>query len=82
MRRSWKAVLMASVGILFAQTAFAQNSCDTDFNGDGTTDELDFEILKDAYGSSDGDDRFVAAADLNADGSVTTLDYQIMLRCN
>jgi len=82
MRRSWRAVLIASAGILFAQASFAQNACDTDFNGDGTTDEADFEILKDAYGSSDGEDRYVAAADLNGDGSVTTLDYQIMLRCN
>ena len=82
MRRSWGAVLISSAAILFAQASFAQNSCDTDFNGDGATDVADFEILQAALGASNEEDRYVAAADLNGDGWVTTLDYQIMLQCN
>ena len=82
MRRTWGAVLISSAAILFAQASFAQNSCDTDFNGDGTTDVADFEVLKAALGASSEDDRYVGAADLNGDGWVTTLDYQIMLECN
>ena len=82
MLRTWGSVLVVAGVMLFANASFAQHSCDTDFNGDGATDPADFEILKAAYGSSEGDDNFVAAADLNQDGSVTTLDYRIMLECS
>jgi len=82
MLRNWGSVLVVAGAMLFANVSLAQHSCDTDFNGDGVTDPADFEILKAAYGSSEGDDNFVAAADLNQDGWVTTLDYGIMLACN
>ena len=85
MLKSWGSVLVAmgaAGAMLFASASVAQNSCDTDFNGDGTTDPADFEILKAAFGSAEGDAAYVAAVDLNQDGHVTTLDYQIMLGCN
>ena len=82
MLKNWGRVLSVAGAMLFANVSLAQHSCDTDFNGDGVTDPADFEIFKAALGSSEGDDHFVASADLNQDGSVTSVDYAIMMRCN
>jgi hypothetical protein len=72
--------LIAAGIVLFASTAIA--GCETDYNGDGQTNEADVEIFKGALGSSEGDDAYLAGADLNGDGSVTVLDYGILLSCN
>ena len=88
MLKFWGGALIAVGALLVADTVHAQlaggagASCETDFNGDGQTDATDVQILSDALGSTDGDDRYVAAADLNDDGTVSTLDHQIMLGCN
>ena len=74
--------LVAAGLVLFAGASFAQNSCDTDFNGDGVTDVMDVQVLQAALGSSEGDANFNAQADLDGDGEVNTIDYGIMLSCN
>ncbi len=90
MLKCWGSILVAAGMMLVASATFAQDaqeaqvSCDTntDIDGDGITGPRDFAILKGAYGTNEGDSDFVAAADLNHDGWVTTLDYQVMLVCN
>jgi len=68
--------------MFLAGPSLAQDSCETDFNGDGATDASDVEILQAALGSFEGDDNFVAAVDLDGDGAVNVADYGIMLSCN
>lgn len=48
------------------------NRCDADLNGDGTVDDADLALLKDAFFGSDPD------ADLNGDGTVDFLDLGIL----
>ena len=74
--------LLAASLIFFASAFSANASCDTDFNGDGVTDELDFEIFKSQFGSFDDGDSFAVAADLNADGTVDLDDFNIFLECS
>ena len=71
-----------AAALLYGFTAGAENSCKTDFNGDGVTNEADVAILQSTLGKSQGDKGFVAAADLDGSGSVTTADYGIFLSCN
>jgi hypothetical protein len=82
MFKVWGSGLLALSLMLFASAAFAQDSCATDFNGDGVTDESDVEIFQGTLGKQEGDEGFVAAADLDGDGSVTSADYAIFLSCN
>ena len=83
MLKVWGRFLIATSTLFLAQAALAQDACPvTDLNGDGVTDGADVEVLQGALGSSEGDSNFVAAADLNGDGSVTTLDYSVMADCN
>ncbi|MBJ20283.1 MAG: hypothetical protein GY910_09830 [bacterium] len=82
MFRVWGSGLIAAGLVLFAGVSFAQDDCGTDFNGDGITDVADIEVLQAALGSLEGDDDYVAAADLDGDGEVTVADYGIMLSCN
>jgi len=84
MFKVWGSFLVAASALVFASASYAQDACpaSTDINGDGVTDGADVQILTEAYGTQSGDSDFVASADLNADGHVTTLDYQVMLNCN
>ncbi len=76
-------VLLTVGVVLFAGSAAMAQSCGhTDFNGDGVTDSADIEIFQSVMGSQEGDDNFLAAADLDGDGAVTAADYGIMLSCN
>ena len=59
-----------AAAILFGFTATAENSCQTDFNGDGVTNEADVAILQSTLGKSQSDEGFVAAADLDGSGTV------------
>jgi hypothetical protein len=38
--------------------------------------------MKAAFGTQSGDSDFDAAADLNNDGLITTMDYRVMLECS
>lgn len=75
-------VLLTVSVMLFAGSAMAQSCGNTDFNGDGLTDTTDVEIFQGALGSQEGDESYIAAADLDGDGAVTTADYGILLACN
>ena len=82
MAKVWGSCLLAASLVLFAGASFAENACETDFNGDGVTDEADVEIFQSVLGSQESDEGFLAAADLDGDGSVTAADYGIFLSCN
>jgi hypothetical protein len=82
MKFVWGSGVIAVCAVFFAGAAVAGNSCDTDYNGDGATDTADVEILQAALGTQNGDDAFVAQADLDGDGFISVKDYGIMLRCN
>ncbi|MFO0691405.1 MAG: dockerin type I domain-containing protein [Myxococcota bacterium] len=71
-----------AAALFYGFTASAANSCQTDLNGDGVTNEADVKILQSSLGKSQGDEGYVAAADLDGSGSVTTADYGIFLSCN
>lgn len=49
-----------------------------DFNGDGTIDEDDIEIFRAQFGAVADDDSELVA-DLDGDGMVTLLDFQILI---
>jgi len=50
------------------------NLCDADFNGSGTVNTLDLNILKAAYGTAVGNPLYNPDVDLNGDNKVNTLD--------
>lgn len=52
-----------------------------DLDGDGDVDGDDRDILRGAFRSCTGDDRFIAAADFDEDGCVTFNDYREWYRC-
>lgn len=76
--------LLAAGALLLANPAIADDVCaaSPDINGDGTVSEADFDVLKAAFGTIEGDSDFVAAADLNGDGLITTVDYAVLLECS
>ena len=49
-----------------------------DLNGDGVIDDDDLELFRSAFGSI-GDQETDLAADLDGDGKVTLVDFQILL---
>ena len=71
-----------AAALFYGFSASAENSCQTDFNGDGVTHEADVEILRSSLGKAEGQEGYVAAADLDGSGTVTTADYSLMLGCN
>jgi hypothetical protein len=52
-----------------------------DLDGDFDVDGADFAIFLAAYGRCTGAPQYNAAADINADGCVTLVDYQQWLQC-
>lgn len=67
--------------VLFAASAQA-DSCETDYNGDGVTNDVDAEIFMAALGSQEGDENYNVLADHDENGSVTATDYAYFLGCN
>jgi len=51
------------------------NACDFDFNGDGTVDDVDAEMLRAAFGSGPGDPEYSDVFDADADGVVGGSDW-------
>jgi hypothetical protein len=60
----------------------ADCSRETDLNGDGSVDALDVAILQSSLGKSEGDEGYLAIADLDGTGTVTTADYGLLLSCS
>ena len=52
-----------------------------DLDSDSDVDWDDYNIIRDAFGSCDGDAAYDAAADIDDDGCVTWLDYQEFWNC-
>lgn len=48
-----------------------------DINGDGNVDQSDYSAFIAAYGSSQGGQTYVAAADMNSDGVINMVDFQL-----
>lgn len=48
-----------------------------DLNADGSKDSRDFSAFLGTYGACSSDSRFNPRADLDGDGCVTLLDYQV-----
>lgn len=82
MSRIWGTGLFALILALQASGVNAANSCATDLNGDGVTNEADAQIFQSTLGKSSGEAGFIAAADFDGDGSVTPADFAIFLSCN
>jgi len=78
----WGKAIVAAAFLISAGTAQAQDSCATDFDGNGVTDADDVAVMQSAMGTGDGDEGYIAAADLNGDGTVSMADYAILLSCN
>ena len=76
------ALLMGSLVLLASGSASADISCATDFNGDGVTDEADFEILKSQLGVNDDIEGYSPLVDLNDDGLIDFDDVAIFTDCN
>jgi hypothetical protein len=59
------------------------DECETcgDLDGDGDVDMDDYQEFLDAYGTCDGDPKYLDLADLDADGCITLLDYQAWRFC-
>lgn len=51
-----------------------------DVNGDLQVDTADLDLIRDAYGSREGDSRYTAAADINQDGRVGCRDRSYATR--
>ena len=76
------ALLMGSVVLLTSSNVSADISCDTDFNGDGVTNETDFEILKSYMGGNEDLEGYTPIVDLNDDGQIDLADLNLFLNCN
>jgi len=75
-------LLVGSLVLLASGSASADISCDTDFNGDGATNETDLEILKNYVGATEDDEGYSPVVDLNDDGRVDIADVNAFLNCN
>ncbi|HKQ50395.1 MAG TPA: LamG-like jellyroll fold domain-containing protein [Phycisphaerae bacterium] len=53
----------------------------SDLNSDGEVDEMDLAIIQGAIGLDPADPKFNPMADLDSDGLVTLIDYQIWWAC-
>jgi hypothetical protein len=52
-----------------------------DLTGEGQVDDADFATFLAAYGRSQGEPQYNPACDLDGDGTVTIVDYQMWLQC-
>lgn len=67
---------------LIAFQVHAESSCqDVDFDHNGAIDDVDIEIFKTTFGTSEGDSGYIAAADLDGSGTITPTDFGIFLSC-
>ena len=69
-----------AVGGDFSDTV-TLNVCPMDIDGNGDISQLDYQLLRNAYLSEEGDDNWNPAADIDGDGVVGPADYSY-LRAN
>jgi acid phosphatase type 7 len=69
-------VLVLLILSIFFSTAFAAIA--GDINGDSRVDILDFQLLSNSFGKSQGQTGYNASADLNADTRIDILDFQLV----
>ncbi len=65
--------LLSITGLGLAAPVFADGSS-CDYNGDGSCDRADREIILAAFGTQAGDPGFLAAADHDGDGIISAVD--------
>jgi hypothetical protein len=53
---------------------------DTDINGDGRVDMVDIAMVSHAFGTREGDARWIPAADINGDGIINMIDIATVAR--
>lgn len=54
------------------------NACDADFDNDGVVGATDFNLLRGAVGSFEGDEGYDANCDINGDGAIDDEDVQLV----
>ena len=81
MRVLGAALLMGSL-MLFATGSASADVCSaTDFNGDGVTDDTDYEIFKSYFGANEDLEGYSPVVDLNDDGQIDFADLSIFTDC-
>jgi hypothetical protein len=63
-----------------ALTITSPTGPDTDINGDGRVDMVDIAMVSHAFGTQEGDARWIPAADINGDGTINMIDIATVAR--
>lgn len=76
MTRATAILIAFCLTVLGAGSAFATEG---DYNGDGSVDAADQQLLLDALGSGPDDPNYLPAGDHDGDGVITTVDIGYFL---
>ena len=74
MNRILTLVTLVALSLACDRNSCDLDACDLDGDGDGGT-EADYKAFQNALGSSRGDSRYVAAADMDGNGTITVADF-------
>jgi hypothetical protein len=74
-------ILLTGSLVCFASGSALAECSDTDFNGDGATNEADLEILKSLIGANEDLEGFSPVVDLNDDGQIDLADFNLFIGC-
>jgi len=61
-------------------TIISPTGPNTDINGDGRVDMVDIAMVSRAFGTQEGDQRWIPAADINSDGVINMIDIATVAR--
>ncbi len=61
-------------------TIISPTEPNTDINGDGKVDMVDIAMVSHAFGTQEGDARWILAADINSDGVINMIDIATVAR--
>jgi Dockerin type I domain len=73
------ALFLAGAAASQVDVSDAESTCVGDVDGDGDTDDVDLQLLQQAFGSVPGDPNWNPSADLDGDGDVDLDDLNILL---
>lgn len=74
--------ILAAIVATNPTAASAERSCtQVDLNGNGKVDDSDIAAFKFSIGTSVGNQRYLVAADLDESGTITPIDFLLMLSC-